>query len=78
MRAYVIGAALLGIMMGGAVGLYATLAEAQGGIVIVQHMPERFTRTFAERLHKLGGLRVSEARDFEEFAGAVEQAGRVE
>ncbi|WP_341896880.1 plastocyanin/azurin family copper-binding protein [Ferrovibrio terrae] len=36
MRAYVIGAALLGIMMGGAVGLYATLAEAQGGIVIVQ------------------------------------------
>jgi len=40
-------------------------AGASAAVVVAQHMPERFTRTFAERLNKLGGLRVSEARDFE-------------
>lgn len=38
---------------------------ASAAVVVAQHMPERFTKTFAERLHKLGGLRVSEAREFE-------------
>ena len=40
-------------------------AGASAAVVVAQHMPERFTRTFAERLNKLGGLKVSEARDFE-------------
>lgn len=33
------------------------------GIVIVQHMPETFTRQFAERLDSLCKIRVQEARD---------------
>jgi len=40
-------------------------AGASAAVVVAQHMPERFTKTFAERLHKLGGLRVTEAREFE-------------
>jgi two-component system chemotaxis response regulator CheB len=34
-------------------------------VLIAQHMPERFTRTFAERLEKIGGLRVAELEDRE-------------
>jgi len=34
-----------------------------GAIVIAQHMPDKFTRTFAERLDKKGALRVVEAQD---------------
>jgi two-component system chemotaxis response regulator CheB len=40
-------------------------ASSSAAVVVAQHMPERFTRTFAERLNKLGGLKVSEAREFE-------------
>ncbi len=33
------------------------------GVVIVQHMPERYTRAFADRLNGLTRIRVSEAKD---------------
>jgi two-component system chemotaxis response regulator CheB len=34
-----------------------------GALLVAQHMPDKFTRTFAERLDKKGVLRVSEAED---------------
>jgi two-component system, chemotaxis family, protein-glutamate methylesterase/glutaminase len=34
-----------------------------GAIVIAQHMPDKFTKTFAERLDKKGSIRVVEAQD---------------
>lgn len=41
--------------------------NSNAAVVVAQHMPERFTRTFAERLNKLGGLKVTEAREFEQL-----------
>jgi two-component system, chemotaxis family, protein-glutamate methylesterase/glutaminase len=38
-------------------------ANYRNAIVIAQHMPDKFTRTFAERLSRRGALRVSEAQD---------------
>jgi two-component system chemotaxis response regulator CheB len=37
-----------------------------GSILIAQHMPDKFTRTFAERLDRKGGVRVVEAQDGEQ------------
>lgn len=42
--------------------------EMDAAIVIAQHMPPRFTRTFAERLDRTGVVRVSEAKQYERLA----------
>ncbi|RLB56546.1 MAG: chemotaxis response regulator protein-glutamate methylesterase [Deltaproteobacteria bacterium] len=36
-------------------------SSAPAALIVAQHMPERFTRTFAERLDRLGSLTVREA-----------------
>jgi two-component system, chemotaxis family, protein-glutamate methylesterase/glutaminase len=38
-------------------------ANYRNALVIAQHMPDKFTRTFADRLSRRGTLRVSEAQD---------------
>jgi two-component system, chemotaxis family, protein-glutamate methylesterase/glutaminase len=38
------------------------------GIVVAQHMPDKFTRTFAERLDRRGPVRTSEAQDGQRLA----------
>jgi two-component system, chemotaxis family, protein-glutamate methylesterase/glutaminase len=40
-----------------------------GAILIAQHMPDKFTRTFAERLDRKGGLRVVEAQHGDQVVG---------
>ena len=47
--------------------LFAALPETgSGAIVVAQHMPERFTRTFAERLDKQSSFGVREAEHLSE------------
>ena len=63
---------LIGASTGGPkalVTLFRHLHEdIDAAVVIAQHMPPRFTRTFAERLDRTGVLKVSEARQFERLA----------
>jgi two-component system chemotaxis response regulator CheB len=60
---------VIGASTGGPSALVEVFSQfkplSNAAIVVAQHMPERFTKTFAERLNKLGGLKVSEAREFE-------------
>jgi two-component system chemotaxis response regulator CheB len=56
----------IGTSTGGTQALEAVLTRLPGvtaGIVIVQHMPEKFTAMFAERLNSLCALEVREAKD---------------
>lgn len=55
----------IGTSTGGTQALEAvltTLPQVSPGIVIVQHMPEKFTAAFADRLDKLCSITVREAR----------------
>jgi two-component system chemotaxis response regulator CheB len=45
------------------VALLSTMPRNAPGIVIVQHMPEFFTRSFAERLNNISEMDVKEAED---------------
>ncbi len=56
----------IGASTGGTRAIQTVLASAPGdwpGVLIAQHMPAAFTRSFAERLDACSGLRVEEARD---------------
>jgi two-component system chemotaxis response regulator CheB len=57
---------VIGSSTGGCQALEAVLTALPGdspGIAIVQHMPEKFTAMYAERLDKLCAMNVREARD---------------
>lgn len=59
----------IGASTGGTQAVEALMREmpADGpGTVIVQHMPEAFTRAFAERLNKICAMEVREARDLDD------------
>ncbi len=63
----------IGASTGGTVALEVVLRGLPAdtpGTVIVQHMPEVFTKTFSDRLNSVCAMRVSEARD-----GDTVQAG---
>ncbi len=56
----------IGASTGGTVALQTVLTAMPAnapGIMIVQHMPENFTRSFAERLNSLCAIEVKEAAD---------------
>jgi two-component system chemotaxis response regulator CheB len=47
--------------------IFARLPErSQNAMLIAQHMPDKFTRTFAERLNKRTSMRVTEAQDLDQ------------
>jgi two-component system chemotaxis response regulator CheB len=43
----------------------------KNAVLVVQHMPENFTRTFADRLARRGGVHVTEAREFDAVDAGV-------
>lgn len=57
----------IGSSTGGPTALLEVFARqvpvTSAAFVVAQHMPEKFTRTFAERLDRLGGVRVQEAQE---------------
>ncbi len=59
--------ACLGASTGGPPGLQRILSDLPGNlpmaVLVAQHMPERFTRAFADRVAKLADFRVAEAED---------------
>ena len=71
-----VAALVVGVSTGGPDALVTLLkalpSDLRVPVLIVQHMPPMFTRLLAERLDRLGGLRVSEAHD-----GQSVEAGRV-
>lgn len=46
-------------------------ATTPAGFVVAQHMPDKFTRTFAERLDKKGAVRTSEAQEGDRLGKGV-------
>jgi two-component system chemotaxis response regulator CheB len=70
--AQVMRIAAIGASTGGPPALQRVLSSLPGdlplGVVISQHMPERFTRAFAERLNRLCAYEVVEARSGELLA----------
>lgn len=66
----------IGVSTGGPRTLASILPQIpddfSGSIVVVQHMPEKFTGSFARRLDGICNLKVTEARD-----GEILQAGRI-
>jgi two-component system, chemotaxis family, protein-glutamate methylesterase/glutaminase len=46
-------------------------ADPLVAVIVAQHMPDTFTRTFAERLNRSSALEVTEARHNEPIAGAT-------
>ncbi len=51
-------------------------ADFPAGIIIAQHMPETFTKPFADRLNKSSPLEVKEAEDGDELTKGVVLIGR--